>query len=57
MNLDATRAVLDIAGKKNVPILIDVDLGHCPPMMPLVVGSYADIKSLGNELHVKMKFI
>ena len=57
MSLDATGAVLDIAGKKNVPILIDVDLGHCPPMMPLVVGSYADIKSLGNELHVKMKFI
>lgn len=56
MNLDACDAVLEVAGKKGVPVVMDVDLGHRPPMMPLVVGSVAEVLVKGNELRVDMEF-
>ena len=56
MNLDAWEAVLEAAGSKGVPVVLDVDLGHRPPMMPLVVGSVAKVDVVGNWLMVNMKF-
>lgn len=56
MNLDAYEAVLAVAGKYNVPVIFDVDMGHLPPMMPLVMGSIARVKVLGNEIEVKMEY-
>ncbi len=53
MGLNAYDAVLEVAGKENVPVIMDVDLGHLPPMMPLVVGSLADVAVLGNRIEVK----
>ncbi len=53
MGLNAYDAVLEVAGKENVPVVMDVDLGHLPPMMPLVVGSLADVTVLGNRIEVK----
>lgn len=55
MGLDAYQAVLDIAARKNVPVVMDVDLGHLPPMMPLVVGSLGEVTVCGNEVEVKME--
>lgn len=57
INLDAVTAVMGIAGKLQVPVLLDVDIGHCVPMMSLVVGSMAQVYSKGNELRVKMDLI
>lgn len=54
MGLDAYRAVLQVAGSKNVPVIMDVDLGHLPPMMPLIVGSYASVEVSGNEMEIHM---
>lgn len=54
MNLDAYRAVLEVAGRKNVPVVMDVDLGHLPPMMPVVVGSLAEIVVEGNDIRMDM---
>lgn len=56
MNLDVYGAVLEVAGSKNVPVVMDVDLGHRPPMMPLVVGSMADVNVRGNELRISMEY-
>lgn len=57
MNLDSVGAVLEMAGGKKVPVVLDVDLGHLPPMMPLVVGSMADVTVMGSsEMTVEMKF-
>lgn len=55
MNLDEYDAVLQTAGRKNVPIIMDVDLGHRPPMMPLVVGSLAEVTAAGNRISVRMR--
>ncbi|MBO4411749.1 MAG: LD-carboxypeptidase [Lachnospiraceae bacterium] len=41
LGLDQYEAVLGILEDFNVPILMDLDIGHLPPMMPLVSGSLA----------------
>jgi len=56
MNLDACGAVLEVAGRKGVPVVMDVDLGHLPPMMPLVVGSLAEVSVKENDIRIQMKY-
>ncbi len=55
MGLDAYGAVLEVAARKNVPVILDVDLGHLPPMMPLIVGSVGKVSVKGNEISVRMQ--
>ena len=43
MGLDQYHAVTDLLGKYQVPILMDLDIGHLPPMLPLVTGSMARV--------------
>ncbi|MCR5135707.1 MAG: LD-carboxypeptidase [Oscillospiraceae bacterium] len=43
LGLDHIRAVTDILSEYHVPILLDTDIGHLPPMMPLICGSMADV--------------
>ncbi len=56
MGLDRYEAVLETAGKFNVPVVMDVDLGHLPPMMPLVTGSVANVAVEGNDIAIDMEF-
>lgn len=57
MGLDHYHAVVDILKDFNVPIILDADLGHRPPMMPIVCGSMADITVRGNDLQIDMDYI
>lgn len=57
MGLDAYTAVTGILGKYDLPIIMDVDLGHFPPMMPLITGSTADIKSSAKKMNIHMHLI
>ncbi len=43
MGLDHIRAVTDLLAEYRVPILLDVDIGHLPPMLPLITGSLAEV--------------
>jgi len=54
--LDRFRAVTDILADYEVPIIMDADIGHLPPMMPLVCGSYATVRAAGNDISVEMEF-
>jgi len=56
MGLDAYEAVLAVAGKYNVPVIMDADVGHLPPMLPIVMGSLAEVSVQGNDMEVKMEF-
>lgn len=56
MGLDAYQAVLEVAGKYNVPVLMDLDIGHVAPMMPLVTGSIATVTVKGNSVEVQMEY-
>ncbi|MBD5455424.1 MAG: LD-carboxypeptidase [Lachnospiraceae bacterium] len=54
MNLDHFEAVLSTAGKYQVPVIMDVDLGHFSPMMPLITGSMAKINGQKGKIQVSM---
>lgn len=56
MGLDQYKAVVDIVGKYNVPIIMDCDFGHLPPAMPIVSGSYAVISSESNDIEIEYQF-
>ena len=48
-------AVTDVLGSLGVPLVMDADLGHVPPSMPLVIGSRACVTACGNDICVKME--
>lgn len=54
MGMDQYRAVMGILQEYQVPVIMDVDLGHLPPMMPLITGSMAEVKVKGNEIQIRM---
>lgn len=54
MGLDQYQAVLGILEKYNVPIIMDMDLGHLPPMMPIVTGSYGKVSVEKNQMTLEM---
>lgn len=55
IGLDQYHAVIDLLGKYHVPIVMDADIGHLPPMMPLVSGSMAEITVSDNDMEVHME--
>lgn len=48
MGLDQYGAVMGILSELHVPVILDLDIGHTAPMMPLVCGARADV-SAGEE--------
>lgn len=54
MGLDQYEAVKGIVNKYHVPIVMDTDIGHLPPAMPLICGSMADVVVDGQKMEVKM---
>ncbi len=53
LGLDQYRAVTGILGDYNVPVIMDMDIGHLPPMMPLITGVNVHVIAGGNEVSVK----
>lgn len=54
--LDRYQAVLKAASKYQVPVIMDMDIGHMSPMMPLVVGSMAKVELDGNAVSIAMEY-
>ena len=46
------RAVLEVLGDLNVPIIMDLDIGHLPPRIPMVTGAYAKVKYKGQSFEI-----
>ncbi|MCM1174589.1 MAG: LD-carboxypeptidase [Blautia sp.] len=55
MGLDQYQAVYEVVQKYDVPVLMDLDIGHIAPMMPLICGSIAQVHAEGNQYTVKME--
>ena len=55
MGLDQYEAVIGILKECNVPIIMDLDIGHVAPMMPLICGSYATAKVWDNHFEISME--
>ena len=56
MGLDQYHAIVDLLAEYHVPIIMDADIGHLAPMMPLVCGGYAKIQTKGNDITVEMQW-
>ena len=55
MNLDHMDAVLSVAERYHVPVILDADLGHLSPTMPMITGSMAKIEGRKKKIKVKME--
>lgn len=44
-----------ILSKKNVPIIMDIDLGHLSPMLPIICGAKANITTKENSFNISME--
>lgn len=53
--LDQYTAVVDIISDYKVPILMDADIGHHPPMIPLICGSVAVVTTRDNNYTISME--
>lgn len=51
--IDQYRAVTDVLSEYNVPILMDLDIGHLSPMMPIVCGSTAVVEYQDNNFKIE----
>lgn len=51
--IDHIEAVRGILSKYNVPIVMDTDIGHLSPAMPIISGSMANITALDNKIEIK----
>ncbi|MBQ9437671.1 MAG: LD-carboxypeptidase, partial [Lachnospiraceae bacterium] len=54
MGLTQLEAVLGVLGKYKLPILIDADIGHLPPAIPLVSGAVAEVRFQEGNWEVSM---
>ena len=57
MNLDQYRAVTDLLAGYGVPVIMDLDIGHMPPMIPVVSGAKASIKAAGQDFRIAYEFV
>ena len=51
--IDHYRAVVDLLAEYEVPVIMDLDIGHFSPMMPLVCGGTADVSVVGQKITIK----
>lgn len=53
MGLDQYRAVTDLLAEYQIPMVMDVDFGHLPPMMPLMCGAAGKVRVKGNDIEIQ----
>ena len=53
--IDHYQAVCEMLYSYHVPVLMDLDIGHLPPAMPLICGSMARVVSDGESYRVEME--
>jgi muramoyltetrapeptide carboxypeptidase LdcA involved in peptidoglycan recycling len=54
LGADQYNAVTSMLEKYQVPVIMDADIGHISPMMPLVIGADAAVQVQNNNISVKM---
>ena len=45
--------IIDTLSDLNVPIIMNADIGHVKPQIPVICGSIADIKTFNNEYEIE----
>ncbi len=52
MGVDQYNAVTDIVKEIGAPVIMDAEIGHIDPMLPVVMGANANVTVRGNELNI-----
>lgn len=55
MGLDQYHAVSDLLAEYEVPVVMDLDIGHIAPMMPVICGSMGDVTVDENGMQLVMR--
>ena len=55
--IEHKEALSALLKEYNVPIIMDLDIGHLSPMMPVVCGSMSDVKFDGSEFPIEYKML
>lgn len=53
MGMDTYRAVYGVLEEYQVPVIMDVDLGHLPPSMPIICGSMTEVTVRKNQISIR----
>ncbi|MDO4475426.1 MAG: LD-carboxypeptidase [Lachnospiraceae bacterium] len=53
--LDRFHAVTDLLDELGVPVIMDLDIGHIAPMMPLINGSLAHVHCQDQDFSIRME--
>lgn len=53
--IDQYNAITDSLEDLGVPVIMDLDIGHLPPMMPIVVGALADTEFSDGKFTIEYK--
>ena len=53
IDYDMKSVFSDMLAEYDVPVLTGLDIGHLPPMMPVVSGAKADVTARPGSLHIK----
>ena len=57
MGVNQYNAVTGILGDLGVPIVLDADIGHIDPAMPLIIGADSKISVKNNEIKIEMNIL
>ena len=55
MGMDAHQAVLEVLKPYHVPVILDCDIGHLPPQIPMITGALAKVETEGDRSHIEFK--
>lgn len=53
---DKYQSTIDMLKEFQVPIIMDLDIGHMPPQMPLISGSTVEVSVLDNQILMNYTF-
>ena len=51
--IDQYEAVMGLLAEYEVPVIMDLDIGHLAPMMPMISGALAKVHSVGNSIEIR----
>ena len=52
-DMNLVRVVKDAIGNLNIPVILEADIGHVPPQMPIVNGSILEIMCENGQGEIK----
>ena len=55
--IDHRQALSSLLREFNVPIIMDLDIGHLAPMMTLINGSTASVRAENGKVKINMELV